>query len=68
MGTLILDTTPWSIVSMGGKTLGSTPILGAKLSPGPHTLTLRNPDLGIETEYTVTIEAGKTTSKRLGLE
>ncbi len=68
MGTLNLDTTPWSLVSMNGKSLGQTPLLGVKLPAGTHVLTLRNPDLGLETKYAVNIESGKVTARRVGLQ
>ena len=52
----------------GGKVLGQTPLVGVKLPSGPQLLTLRNPELGIETSYNVTIEAGKTSARRIGIE
>ena len=67
-GYLSIDTTPWSLVSSNGKSLGQTPLLGVKLPVGAHILTLRNPDLGIETQYSVTIVAGKTLARRIGLQ
>jgi serine/threonine-protein kinase len=66
-GQLSLDSSPWSLVSMEGKLLGQTPLLGVRLSPGTHVLTLKNPELGLETQYAVTIEAGKTVARRVGL-
>jgi eukaryotic-like serine/threonine-protein kinase len=70
LGLLTLDSTPWSIVSVDGKTLGQTPLVGIKLPvpAGVHQLTLKNPELAMQTTYTVTIEAGKTFSRRVGLE
>jgi serine/threonine-protein kinase len=67
-GFLNLDTTPWSNVSVGGRTLGATPLVGASLPAGTHTLVLTNPELGIKTTYQVTIAAGRTTARRIGLE
>jgi len=67
-GLLNLDTIPWSVVSLNGKLLGQTPLMGVKLPPGPHVLTLRNPDLGLETQYALTIEPGKTIARRVGLQ
>ncbi|HVU00414.1 MAG TPA: serine/threonine-protein kinase [Polyangiaceae bacterium] len=67
-GALTLDSSPWALVSVQGKPLGQTPIVGAKLPAGTHVLTLVNPELGLKTTYAVTIEAGKTTSRRIGLE
>ena len=67
-GFLTIDTSPWSLVSVGGKVLGQTPLVGVKLPSGTQVLSLRNPELGIETSYTVTIEAGKTSARRIGIE
>ena len=65
---LNLDTTPWSIVSVGGRTLGQTPLVGASLPAGTHALVLSNPELGLKTTYQVTITAGRTTARRIGLD
>jgi eukaryotic-like serine/threonine-protein kinase len=67
-GFLTIDSSPWAMVSLGGKSLGQTPLVGVKLPVGTHLLTLRNPDLGIETTYSVSIEPGKTAKRRIGLE
>lgn len=67
-GLLNLDTNPWSTVSVGGRVLGTTPLVGASLPVGTHTLVLANPELGLKTTYQVTIAAGKTTARRVGLE
>jgi serine/threonine-protein kinase len=67
-GFLTLDTSPWSQVTADGVSLGQTPIVRAKLSAGPHTLVLVNSERGLSTTYQVTIEAGKTTVRRLGLD
>ncbi|HEV8549041.1 MAG TPA: serine/threonine-protein kinase [Polyangiaceae bacterium] len=67
-GFLTLDTTPWSQVSVDGAPLGQTPIVRARLSAGPHVLTLVNSERGVSTTYQVTIEAGKTSVRRLGLD
>jgi len=42
--------------------------MGLKLPAGTHVLTLRNPDLGIETQYSVNIEAGQSLARRIGLQ
>lgn len=68
VGYLNLDTTPWSTVSVGGRVLGQTPIVGAALPAGTHTLVLSNPEQGVRTTYQVTISAGKTTARRIGLD
>lgn len=67
-GLLNLDTTPWSTVSVGGRVLGQTPIVGASLPAGTHVLVLSNPELGLKTTYQVTITAGHTTARRVGLD
>jgi len=67
-GFLTLDTSPWSQVSVAGRSLGQTPLIGIKLPSGSQVLLLRNPELGIETSYPVTIESGKTTVRRIGIE
>jgi serine/threonine-protein kinase len=68
MGRLNLDTNPWSIVSVNGRVLGQTPIVGASLPVGTHTLSLSNPEQGLKTTYQVTITAGRTTARRIGLD
>jgi serine/threonine-protein kinase len=67
-GFLTLDTTPWSTVSTGGRVLGQTPLVAVKLPAGKHTLVLENPDLNLRTSYQVTINAGQTTARRIGLD
>jgi hypothetical protein len=67
-GLLNLDTSPWSVVSASGRVLGQTPIVGAVLPVGTHVLVLSNPELGLKTTYQVTITAGRTTARRVGLE
>jgi serine/threonine-protein kinase len=68
MGRLNLDTTPWAIVSEGGRVLGQTPLVGVALPVGTHTLLLSNPEQGLKTAYQVTIAAGQVTSRRIGLD
>jgi hypothetical protein len=67
-GFLTLDTTPWSEVRLGSRKLGVTPLVSVALPNGKHTLVLRNPELGIVTQYTVQIEAGKTVVRKLGID
>jgi eukaryotic-like serine/threonine-protein kinase len=67
-GFLTLDTSPWSQVTADGTPLGQTPIVHAKLPAGSHTLVLVNSERGLSTSYQITIEPGKTSVKRLGLE
>ncbi len=67
-GFLTIDTSPWSMVSVGGKSLGQTPLVSVRLPVGPQVLQLRNPELGLETSFSVSIEAGKTAVRRIGIE
>jgi serine/threonine-protein kinase len=67
VGWLTLDTTPWATVSVDGRVLGSTPLMRLELPEGPHELLLENPERGIRRTYVVTVRAGETTTRRLGL-
>ncbi len=67
-GFLTIDTSPWSMVSVNGRSLGQTPLVGVKLPTGAQVLQLKNPELGIETSFSVAIEAGKTAVRRIGIE
>jgi serine/threonine-protein kinase len=66
-GFFTFDTYPWTRVTEGGTVLGTTPLIHVALSAGTHNLMLDNPDQGIHQAYTVTIKAGDTVTKRLGL-
>jgi serine/threonine-protein kinase len=65
---LSLDSSPWSDVFLGGRRLGTTPLIRVPLPPGKHLLTLRNPELGASTSYAVEIQSGKTLSRLVGWE
>ena len=67
-GFLTIDTSPWSLVSVGGRALGQTPLVNVRLPSGNQVLSLKNAEQGIETSYAVSIEAGKTTVRRIGIE
>ena len=66
-GFLSLVTSPWTTVTVDGRSLGETPLQRVPLAPGTYSLRLRNPDAAIDETYEVTIEAGATTTRRLGL-
>ena len=66
-GRLKLDSTPYAIVFLGGQKLGITPI-DVELPAATHTLTLRNPEQGLETSYRVTVPAGNSVERRIALE
>jgi hypothetical protein len=67
-GYLTLDTTPWSMVSLGGVALGQTPLVKVELPAGQHVLSLSNPELGISSSVVVDVVAGVTMVRRIGLE
>jgi len=66
-GYLSLDSMPWANVSLGNQSLGSTPLLRRPLPEGNHVLTLDNPEEGLSMTYRVTVVAGETTTRRVGL-
>lgn len=67
-GTLRINTTPWSQVSVDGRLVGNTPQMNIQLSPGTHRITLVNPDFNIRETQTVTIEAGQTVTRVIRLQ
>jgi serine/threonine protein kinase len=67
-GFLTIDTIPWSEVHLGSRTLGTTPLRRIELPAGSHTLVLVNPERGLRQRYRVTIRAGQTVTRRVGLE
>lgn len=66
-GRLALDSVPYAVVTLDGKRLGITPI-DVELPATTHTLSLRNPEKGIETRYRVTVPAGERIEKRVVIE
>jgi len=66
-GFLTLQTYPFSRVTLGGRVLGTTPLVKVSLPPGAHTLVAENADQGLKQSISVTIESGKTTTKNLEL-
>jgi hypothetical protein len=56
-GTLLVNSNPWSRVSVDGQFIGVTPLLGVKLPVGPHTVVLETAS-GLRKELAVIIEAG----------
>ena len=67
-GRLSFDTTPWTNVSLGGRSLGQTPLLGIEVPAGTHVLRLSNPELGVSRTYSVTVRPGEATRLRIALE
>lgn len=67
MGTLRINTRPWSNVFVDGSLVGNTPQMAIKLSSGRHTITLINDDFGIRKTIKVSIKAGETVTRVLNL-
>ncbi len=57
-GTLVVNTEPWSRVTIDGRYVGQTPLPAVPLSPGPHVLVCTNPDTGLSHRETVVIPPG----------
>jgi eukaryotic-like serine/threonine-protein kinase len=67
-GTLTVDTYPWTRVSVDGRGVGNTPVVGLSLPVGNHTVTMENAEEKISRSVQVTIESGKATTKRFSFE
>ena len=66
-GTLFLRTKPWSVVYLGKKKLGETPLAGVKVPAGVITLRAENPDSGLKKTFKVTVEPDGTTRLNVDL-
>jgi serine/threonine-protein kinase len=66
-GFLSLVTSPWTQVSLGGRDLGTTPLVRVRLPVGHHVLRLVNEEAGISEQYEIDIRPSETTTRRLGL-
>jgi len=64
-GTLVLDSRPWCNVTIDGVSRGQTPIVNLSLPAGRHSGRCVNPQFGINAAFSVNIEPGQTTRKRL---
>jgi eukaryotic-like serine/threonine-protein kinase len=66
-GYLSLVTSPWTQVRLGGRDLGTTPLVRVRLPAGRHVLRLVNEDAQVSEVYEVEIRPGEVTTRRLGL-
>ena len=64
VGFLKVIAIPWAEVFVDGAPLGQTPIAKIEVVAGPHTVVLKNPQLGERTEQIV-ITAGETNTVRV---
>jgi PEGA domain len=67
-GQLTLDTYPWTRVSIDGRSVGNTPIIGLSLPAGKHTVTMENTEEHISRSVELTIEVGRPTDKRFSFD
>jgi serine/threonine-protein kinase len=63
MGTLQINSRPWSEISVDGRPVGNTPQRALQLSAGRHKIKLTNPDLGLSKTIRIKIKAGETVTK-----
>ncbi|MDC3955028.1 serine/threonine protein kinase [Polyangium jinanense] len=66
-GTLVVSVSPWADVTVDGRSVGTTPLAPISLAPGPHSVVLRNSELGASRSLSVTIKPGKPSSVRVDL-
>lgn len=66
-GTLMVIVVPWGEVSVDGKAYGSTPLPPISLPPGPHSVSVRNPELGASRGSGVNIKPGQGSSVKFDL-
>lgn len=66
-GTLQVIVLPWGDVSVDGKSVGTTPIPPISLSPGPHSVVVRNAELGATRSASVNVKPGAPTSVKFDL-
>jgi len=65
-GQLFLDTDPWSTVRVDGRSLGPTPIVGAAIPAGSHSVELRDAS-GSVRRIRLNIAAGRPTKRFVAL-
>jgi serine/threonine-protein kinase len=66
-GRVDLRVIPWGEVFEGKRKLGITPMQPVAMAPGPHTLTIVNPDMNKKKDVRVVVRAGRTTSLRVDM-
>jgi hypothetical protein len=67
-GILRINSRPWSRVYIDGHMVGNTPQMQLSLSAGWHTVTLLNPDFGLQKVLTVRVKPGGVETKIIDLQ
>jgi hypothetical protein len=68
LGTLRVNSRPWSRVIVDGRLIGNTPQMAIPLRAGTHRLKLVNPEFGIDKTLTVDIKPGEITTRVVALQ
>ena len=63
MGTLRINSQPWSQVYVNDALVGNTPQMSLQLPVGRHKVTLVNPEFGVRKTIDVKIDNGKTLTR-----
>ena len=63
LGTLRINSRPWSQVFIDGRLVGNTPQLGLRLPAGRYTVRLANSELGMSKTLIVNVAAGEFVSR-----
>jgi hypothetical protein len=63
LGTLRINSRPWSQVFIDGRLVGNTPQLGVRLPAGHYSVRLANPELGMTKTIVVNLAAGELVSR-----
>jgi serine/threonine-protein kinase len=66
-GSLQVVVNPWGDVIVDGKSVGTTPMPAIQLAPGPHSVVVKNAELGATRSASVTIKPGQTASVKFDL-
>lgn len=68
LGTLRINSRPWSQVFIDGRLIGNTPQMSVPIAAGRHTVRLENPELGMSKTVIVHVTAGEIVTRVESLE
>jgi len=63
MGTLRINSRPWSQVFIDGRLIGNTPQMSLSVPAGRYTVRLTNPELGMSKTFIVHVPAGELVTR-----
>lgn len=66
-GSLQVIVLPWGDVSVDGKLVGTTPIPAIQLPPGPHSVVVKNAELGATRSASVVVKPGAPSTVKFDL-